>query len=404
MNQVTPVSLFVAFNVIFWTSLWLLSWRFTFLRKQWRKFKRLSRAGPFYRAGVFLIAEFWRIISWALWRMYGAEFMDTTPPHSSIPKLTLTTKTLNSLTISWIAKPSSYYSRDSYQLQVRGCVGPLSTNNVTQWHNCFHWTVQADNSSKMASNTDDQAETENRNNSGNMSSAIFENDATSRDDSAIATASTNKMFQLNGLDPGQCLEFRCRTVNSKGSSEWSAPSLRAYTRQPPVKGGGHGVGFSHYDSSSSTSINGNPFSYVWRQSGRYLHIFVKLPYSNVRARDLDFKISSKRIKITLTRRGTASEELKGENGAESMICSFPMVLVEGAFFRPVIAENHDWDIRILNGDGSNQLNGRYVVVELEKEEATFKRTDHWPQVFVGHPTIDTGLLPNLIEESTLADP
>lgn len=42
-------------------------------------------------------------------------------------------KGVDSIGVAWSAKKSSRFSRDTHELQIRGCVGPLEKALATEW-------------------------------------------------------------------------------------------------------------------------------------------------------------------------------------------------------------------------------------------------------------------------------
>ena len=86
--------------------------------------------------------------------------MDVSPPASSLPKvgrlgipsftrlgrqsqpplsirrfsqMKCVSKGVDSIGVAWSAKKSSRFSRDTHELQIRGCVGPLEKALATEW-------------------------------------------------------------------------------------------------------------------------------------------------------------------------------------------------------------------------------------------------------------------------------
>jgi hypothetical protein len=245
----TVLSVFFAVLVVTVTLLWALQKRVFRVRQQWLKFKRLSRAGPFYRFAVWLHRRFWETVSKMLWRVYGAGKMDAPPGKDTAPRLALTAKTVDTLALSWTAKPSSYYSRDSFQLQVRGCVGPVLANTSTDWHDCFgekkkkkekeggEAGKEAEAEEKKGGAEEENKEGENKETAAAGAAKESSGDGDVNGRPAASALTKERSFVVGGLEAGQCLEFRCRTCNSRGEGPWSDPPLRAYTRQRPVNGG-----------------------------------------------------------------------------------------------------------------------------------------------------------------------
>lgn len=239
-----------------------------YVRQQWLKFKRLSKEGPFYRLMLLSIDQFWKTVGHILWQLRG-EQMDCTPGPWTVPRLFVRGKTTHSVSISWAAKASSRFSRDAFELEVRGAIGPVGNDLSTDW-------VRA------------------------------------------APRSNETTFTMTQIEAGQCVEFRCRTVNSKGESEWSK-LLRVYTRQAPDGNGGRGP------------------NYHWRQTNSKIQVIVNTPEDT----------TNKMVELTCTR-SHLWLALKLANGSKYVLLSDASKQKPGALFQTVKPGETEWDIEVRN--------------------------------------------------------
>ena len=124
----TMIALTIAFQVL----IIVLASRIKWFRQQVRKFRRLSKQGPFYRGLLWCIAKFWQGVSAVSWATLG-DRMDVLPGSASVPKMKCVAKGVDAIGVAWNAKKSSRFSRDAQELQIRGCVGPLDKALATEW-------------------------------------------------------------------------------------------------------------------------------------------------------------------------------------------------------------------------------------------------------------------------------
>mmetsp|Transcript_576 Transcript_576/g.770 ORF Transcript_576/g.770 Transcript_576/m.770 type:complete len:85 (-) Transcript_576:10-264(-) len=68
----------VAIQIVLWGLIIKFGMRVKFIRRQLLKYKRLSKAGPFFRFAVYSKKQFWRLVSFLLWKIYGMK-MDVSP-------------------------------------------------------------------------------------------------------------------------------------------------------------------------------------------------------------------------------------------------------------------------------------------------------------------------------------
>lgn len=311
------VLLALAVHVVLLGLFYRFGMRIKYIRRQWLKFKRLSKAGPFFRFAVYLNHLFWRIVSFFLWKVYGSK-MDAAPSMHSVPKIFLRERNMKSMVVSWKAKPSSFYSRDMYELEVRGCVGPIGSDDMsTEWQRL-----------------------------------------------ELDTGSTSHM--VNGFEPGTCLEFRCRTVNSKGAGDWT-PTLRAYTKQVPVDNGGRGPGYS------------------WRQSNTLVQVIIPISTS-VTAKAVIFSLmNGERIRISTRGQGNSTEA----------------VLLEGILSHPAALDSADWMIETVPlfacPTAKEPVPGRAIVVSFDKAKPSWYSKDHWTRLIQGHPGVEGTFLADELE-------
>jgi hypothetical protein len=154
-------------------------------------------------------------------------------------------------------------------------------------------------------------------------------------------------FDYKGLDPGKQYQFRLRTVNRKGASDW-VPG-RFETRQMPVDNGGSGPG------------------YRWKQTSNAVQALVACE-EGIRAKEVSVECKGGRLRVE-DRRPTP-----------------PAVLLDGELTEPVRSSEMAWAL------GSDPALGRVVVVTMEKQAPTKTRKEHWLSLVKGHPFVDRRFL------------
>ena len=281
-------------------------------RKQLRKFWRLSKEGPFYKLGAYLWRKSFAAFVAVSRPVFGKRLV--TDPTRLVPRFTVIKTQSDRIILQWqYAGPISLtacWSDDQYELQVCA-VSPTAgagKEKVSQWE-----TLQLGPSCS---------------------------------------------FDYTGLEPGRGFAFRVRTLNSRGTSEWTACDFS--TRQVPVEHGGRGPGYS------------------WKQSSQDVQLWA-ICRANAKSKDIAVECTSTRVRIE--DRGTV------DAGAQ--------LVLAGDFTERVKASEMSWT---LTEDAGGD---RCVVLTVEKLHRTSTRKEHWQCLLKGHPLIDRRFLPEGVIEGKL---
>ncbi|KAK3277654.1 hypothetical protein CYMTET_14352 [Cymbomonas tetramitiformis] len=179
----------------------------------------------------------------------------------------------------------------------------------------------------------------------------------------------HKQFMVTLLDKDTRYKIRVRTINKKGSSDWSE-ELHVRTPQTPnAKKGGKGE------------------KYDWHQSSHDVTLMLPVP-KDTKAKDIIFDLKTQHIKLAI--------KAKNED-------SNPEILLEGKLFAPVHTEGQFWEFTDHDPRGTAQFVGlrnteeamknkdkKWLYVEIEKA-AWGTKMPTWRYIVEGDPEIELSL-------------